>query len=95
MQIFLGFFALTNEEIHGLWLCTGEFNKIAGAYLVYGHGSNGIIKRLDRALCNEDWRRLFARVDVKILHWLESDHRALMVDIPVQDSEDKCGQVKR
>ncbi|KAF4386209.1 hypothetical protein F8388_016461 [Cannabis sativa] len=46
-------------------------------------------------LCTEEWLRQFEGADVQLLDWWESDHRALVIDIPVRVDGDKCGKTKR
>ncbi|KAF4346276.1 hypothetical protein G4B88_008657 [Cannabis sativa] len=53
------------------------------------------MERLDRGLCNEEWLRLFNGADVLVLDWWESDHRPLVVDMPIDLDRERCGQVKR
>ncbi|KAF4357137.1 hypothetical protein F8388_002342 [Cannabis sativa] len=48
-----------------------------------GHRDMGVMERLDRALCNEEWLSMFDGADVKVLDWWESDHRALVVNLPI------------
>ncbi|KAF4392031.1 hypothetical protein F8388_004360 [Cannabis sativa] len=59
------------------------------------HQSNQIMERLDRGLCNEEWLRCFEGADIQVLDWWESDHRPLIVDLPVAVEHDRCGQTKR
>uniref|UniRef100_A0A803PWX1 Reverse transcriptase domain-containing protein n=1 Tax=Cannabis sativa TaxID=3483 RepID=A0A803PWX1_CANSA len=59
------------------------------------HNSSQIMERLDRGLCNEEWLRQFEGADVQLLDWWESDHRALVINIPVRVDGDKCGKAKR
>ncbi|KAF4389835.1 hypothetical protein G4B88_024116 [Cannabis sativa] len=49
------------------------------------HESDSIMERRDRGLCNREWMDQFEGADIQLLDWWESDHRALVVDIPVQD----------
>ncbi|KAF4379433.1 hypothetical protein G4B88_024881 [Cannabis sativa] len=49
-----------------------------------GHRDRGVMERLDRGLCNEEWLQLFEGADVKVLDWWESDHRALVVNLPIR-----------
>ncbi|KAF4386854.1 hypothetical protein F8388_006809 [Cannabis sativa] len=60
-----------------------------------GHEVNPIMERLDRGLCNEEWLRNFNGADVSVLDWWGSDHRPLVVDIPIENDRLRCGQVKR
>uniref|UniRef100_A0A803PI64 Reverse transcriptase domain-containing protein n=1 Tax=Cannabis sativa TaxID=3483 RepID=A0A803PI64_CANSA len=111
------------REIHGPWLCVGDFNEIvslaekvggrvrsAGAMeefreviddcrLIYfssnksdltwcnGHESNTVMERLDRGLCNEEWLLSFDGADIQVLDWWESDHKPLVVDMPLVNDE--------
>ncbi|KAF4355150.1 hypothetical protein F8388_026075 [Cannabis sativa] len=113
------------REIHGPWLCVGDFNEIvslaeknggrvrsAGAMeefreviddcrLIYfssnksdltwcnGHESNTVMERLDRGLCNEEWLLSFDGADIQVLDWWESDHKPLVVDMPLVNDENK------
>ncbi|KAF4396215.1 hypothetical protein G4B88_020852 [Cannabis sativa] len=110
-------------EVHGAWLCVGDFNEIvslaekvggrvrsAGAMEEFReaiddchlmdfsssktdltwcnrHETNMVMERLDRGLCNEEWLMNFEGADVTVLQWWASDHKALIVDIPLA-SED-------
>ncbi|KAF4404312.1 hypothetical protein G4B88_014768 [Cannabis sativa] len=49
----------------------------------------------DAGLCTEEWLDKFEGADISLLDWWESDHRALVVDIPVRLAGDKCGKAKR
>uniref|UniRef100_A0A803QE56 CCHC-type domain-containing protein n=1 Tax=Cannabis sativa TaxID=3483 RepID=A0A803QE56_CANSA len=60
-----------------------------------GHSTDSVMERLDRGLCNEMWLHQFEGADIQLLDWWESDHRALIVDVPVRTGGDKCGQTKR
>ncbi|KAF4365899.1 hypothetical protein G4B88_008372 [Cannabis sativa] len=60
-----------------------------------GHEMNPVMERLDRALCNEEWLRAFNGADVMVLDWWESDHRPLVVDMPIDTERERCGKVKR
>ncbi|XP_060961827.1 uncharacterized protein LOC133032031 [Cannabis sativa] len=60
-----------------------------------GHEMNPVMERLDRALCNEEWLRAFNGADVMVLDWWESDHRPLVVDMPIDTEREWCGKVKR
>ncbi|KAF4383478.1 hypothetical protein G4B88_000178 [Cannabis sativa] len=58
---------------------SGKDGDFSRAYSCYGGG---------------EW--VFAMgADVKLLDWWESDHRALVIDIPVRLDGDKCGKSKR
>ncbi|KAM6543497.1 hypothetical protein CsatB_007944 [Cannabis sativa] len=59
------------------------------------HSNSPIMERLDRGLCTEEWLDQFEGVDITLLDWWESDHRALVVDIPVRVDGVKCGKSKR
>uniref|UniRef100_A0A803PV25 Reverse transcriptase domain-containing protein n=1 Tax=Cannabis sativa TaxID=3483 RepID=A0A803PV25_CANSA len=59
------------------------------------HSNSRIMERLDRGLCTEEWLDKFEGADISLLDWWESDHRALVVDIPVRLDGDKCGKAKR
>ncbi|KAF4362223.1 hypothetical protein F8388_008107 [Cannabis sativa] len=59
------------------------------------HESNQVMERLDRGLCNAEWLRSFEGADIQVLDWWESDHRPLIVDLPVDVERDRCGQTKR
>uniref|UniRef100_A0A803NGM9 CCHC-type domain-containing protein n=1 Tax=Cannabis sativa TaxID=3483 RepID=A0A803NGM9_CANSA len=56
-----------------------------------GHEMNPVMERLDRALCNEEWLRAFNGADVMVLDWWESDHRPLVVDMPIDTERERCG----
>ncbi|KAF4366747.1 hypothetical protein F8388_020109 [Cannabis sativa] len=75
---------------------TGEVVMFtAGDDGAIGRDRDVIMERLDRGLCNEEWLRQFEGADVKLLDWWESDHQALVIDIPVRMDGDKCGKSKR
>ncbi|KAF4354333.1 hypothetical protein F8388_022995 [Cannabis sativa] len=47
------------------------------------HESNPIMERLDRGLCNDESLQCFAGADIKVLDWWASDHRPLVVEMPL------------
>ncbi|KAF4376439.1 hypothetical protein F8388_012074 [Cannabis sativa] len=47
------------------------------------HEVNPIMERLDRGLCNDEWLRCFVGADIKVLDWWASDHRPLVVEMPL------------
>ncbi|KAF4396903.1 hypothetical protein F8388_004871 [Cannabis sativa] len=59
------------------------------------HSNSRIMERLDRGLCTEEWLDQFEGADISLLDWWESDHRALVVDMPVRVDGVKCGKSKR
>ncbi|KAF4397904.1 hypothetical protein G4B88_019625, partial [Cannabis sativa] len=59
------------------------------------HSNSRIMERLDRGLCTEEWLTQFEGADISLLDWWESDHRALVVDMPVRMDGAKCGKSKR
>ncbi|KAF4350615.1 hypothetical protein G4B88_000705 [Cannabis sativa] len=59
------------------------------------HGTSPIMERLDRGLCTEEWLAQFEGADISLLDWWESDHRALVVDMPIRIDGSKCGKTKR
>ncbi|KAF4367798.1 hypothetical protein F8388_016621 [Cannabis sativa] len=59
------------------------------------HETDQVMERLDRGLCNMQWQQQFEGADVQLLDWWESDHRALVVDIPIRNGEDRSAHVKR
>ncbi|KAF4391041.1 hypothetical protein F8388_024873 [Cannabis sativa] len=59
------------------------------------HGTSPIMERLDRGLCTEEWLAQFEGADISLLYWWESDHRPLLVDIPIRVDGNKCGKTKR
>ncbi|KAF4387869.1 hypothetical protein F8388_005486 [Cannabis sativa] len=59
------------------------------------HGTSPIMERLDRGLCTEEWLAQFEGADISLLDWWESDHRPLIVDIPIRVDGNKCGKTKR
>uniref|UniRef100_A0A803PD50 Uncharacterized protein n=1 Tax=Cannabis sativa TaxID=3483 RepID=A0A803PD50_CANSA len=113
-------------EVHGSWLCIGDFNEIVSlaektgartrgtgamedfkevidAYCLIDfssvrldftwcneHGSNQIMESLDRGLCNEKWMRCFEGAYIRVLDWWESDHRPLLVDMPMDANWEHC-----
>ncbi|KAF4392611.1 hypothetical protein F8388_003031 [Cannabis sativa] len=119
------------EEVHGSWLCTGDFDevvslseKVGGRIrrdvamedfrkviddcslidfcssktdLTWcnGHEVNPVMERLDRGLCNEEWLQNFDGADILVLDWWESDHRPLVVEMPIVAERERCGKVKR
>ncbi|KAF4361339.1 hypothetical protein G4B88_005129 [Cannabis sativa] len=46
-------------------------------------------------LCNEEWLSCFEGANIRVLDWWESDHRPLLVDLPVAVERERCGQTKR
>ncbi|KAF4358315.1 hypothetical protein F8388_014585, partial [Cannabis sativa] len=59
------------------------------------HNNSRIMERLNRGLCTEEWLSQFEGADISLLDWWESDHRALVVDMPVRVDGAKCGKSKR
>ncbi|KAF4388079.1 hypothetical protein F8388_014762 [Cannabis sativa] len=59
------------------------------------HSNSRIMERLDRGLCTEEWLSQFDGADISLLDWWESNHRALVVDMPVRVDGAKCGKTKR
>ncbi|KAF4378237.1 hypothetical protein F8388_010676 [Cannabis sativa] len=78
--------------VHGAWLCIGDFNEIVSLAEKVGGRT-----RCSAAmgLCNAEWLRCFEGADIQVLDWWESDHRPLVVDLPVALEHDRCGQTKR
>ncbi|KAF4403071.1 hypothetical protein G4B88_027842 [Cannabis sativa] len=60
-----------------------------------GHEVNPVMERLDRGLCNEEWLQNFDGADILVLDWWESDHRPLVVEMPIVAERERCGKVKR
>uniref|UniRef100_A0A803QJV0 Reverse transcriptase n=1 Tax=Cannabis sativa TaxID=3483 RepID=A0A803QJV0_CANSA len=60
-----------------------------------GHESSQVMERLDRGLCNLEWLQQFEGADIHLLDWWESDHRALVVDIPLTEEGQPGGRIKR
>ncbi|KAF4364017.1 hypothetical protein G4B88_014974 [Cannabis sativa] len=91
-------------EVVGLWLCVGDFNEIVSLAEKVGgrlrrdvamEEFRSVIDACHRALCNEEWLRAFNGADVMVLDWWESDHRPLVVDMPIDTERERCGKVKR
>ncbi|KAF4347206.1 hypothetical protein G4B88_021527 [Cannabis sativa] len=59
------------------------------------HESNTVMERLDRGLCNQEWFDQFEGADIQLLDWWESDHRPLVVDMPIVVEEAQNGKAKR
>ena len=53
-----------------------DFGNTKGEMTWYGRG---VMERLDRALCNQEWIDLFPKSEVQTLDWLCSDHRPILV----------------
>uniref|UniRef100_A0A803PEK8 Reverse transcriptase domain-containing protein n=1 Tax=Cannabis sativa TaxID=3483 RepID=A0A803PEK8_CANSA len=60
-----------------------------------GHEVNPVMERLDRGLCNEEWLWNFTGADVLVLDWWESDHRPLVVDMPIETERERCGKTRK
>ncbi|KAK2635601.1 hypothetical protein Ddye_030393 [Dipteronia dyeriana] len=45
------------------------------------NGVDSMQERLDRGLCNIEWKRIFSRAFVQHLEFWHSDHRALLIDL--------------
>ncbi|KAF4386158.1 hypothetical protein F8388_016410 [Cannabis sativa] len=92
------------KEVWGPWLCIGDFNEIVSLsekiggeidYQGLWMALERVMERLDRGLCTEEWFTQFEGADISLLDWWESDHRALVVDMPVRVDGAKCGKSKR
>ncbi|KAF4348514.1 hypothetical protein F8388_008285 [Cannabis sativa] len=59
------------------------------------HENDQIMERLDRGLCNVEWLQQFDGADIQLLDWWESDHRPLVVDIPIREEGERSGHGKR
>uniref|UniRef100_A0A803PYI0 Reverse transcriptase domain-containing protein n=1 Tax=Cannabis sativa TaxID=3483 RepID=A0A803PYI0_CANSA len=61
-----------------------------------GHESNTVMERLDRGLCNEEWLLSFDGADIQVLDWWGSDHKPLVVDMPlVNDENGEAKNIKK
>lgn len=69
-----------------------DFGNLKREITWYGRG---VMERLDQALCNREWLGQFPRAAVKVLDWLCSDHRPLLVSFMARESKRKCGWVNR
>ncbi|KAF4392969.1 hypothetical protein G4B88_011964 [Cannabis sativa] len=76
--------------------CLMDFSSVKSDFTWCNeHESDTIMERLDRGVCTREWIDQFEGADIQLLDWWESDHRALIVDIPVQDEAVQCGKTKR
>uniref|UniRef100_A0A803PF28 Reverse transcriptase domain-containing protein n=1 Tax=Cannabis sativa TaxID=3483 RepID=A0A803PF28_CANSA len=57
-----------------------ELHAEGGDYTWFnGRASNLIFEKLDRSLCNAEWKRNFKKNKVSLLNWWNSDHRPLLL----------------
>ncbi|KAK1393640.1 hypothetical protein POM88_012696 [Heracleum sosnowskyi] len=60
-----------------------------------GRGSNVIMERLDRCLCDEEWFKLFPDANVSLLEWGGSDHRPVLINLYLHNKGAKIGNKER
>lgn len=67
------------------WICIGDFNEVLYPWTNQRLGDELIRERLDRALCNLEWRLNFPEAEVFALPALGSDHSPLLLNtVPSQ-----------
>lgn len=71
--------------------CLVDFGNVKREMTCYGRG---VMERLDRALCNDEWLRQFPSAKVRVLDWLCSDHRPIVVTFTASEERRRCWQVK-
>ena len=76
---------------NNLWDCINSCELIDlgfnGPTLTWNNlreGGARVRKRLDRALCNEEWRIQFPEAAVTHLAWAHSDHHPLLLEVAIR-----------
>lgn len=54
-----------------------------------------ILERLDRRVCNKEWLDYFPATKVSLLNWWCSDHRPLLINVQLADSNENNGRMRR